>query len=107
MLCLQLAHTTRLLPTLTITTQDPTCSEERQDPSDDPVVERIGRTLHRWGTAVARTYKEKIAAPTDADCRFDLRHFTCAPIELCAYQFAWGDLHPNQSCRLRVGFAEL
>ncbi len=45
--------------------------------------------------------------PTDNECAFDVvksvaqQEMVCVPVDTCSYQFKFGDVYPNRSCRLR------
>ncbi|KAG5185614.1 hypothetical protein JKP88DRAFT_180171 [Tribonema minus] len=82
--------------------RDPDCAPDEPDPSDEPVLRRVGRALRRWAGAANAAYRQHLAAPSDADCAFDLARLRCTPSERCAYQFRWWDVTPSQSCRLRL-----
>jgi acid phosphatase type 7 len=55
-------------------------------------------TVLALGTAVVMAQS---AAIDDSACDWKLSKFRCEPNALCSYQYKFGDLTPNQSCRVR------
>mmetsp|Transcript_12405 Transcript_12405/g.18608 ORF Transcript_12405/g.18608 Transcript_12405/m.18608 type:complete len:297 (+) Transcript_12405:130-1020(+) len=83
--------------------KDPTCSNFRNDPSDEPVFRRIKRKIGSMFGGLLRNYTEILAVPTDDDCVFDLQRLKCFPDDVCSFRYKLWDLSLSQSCRRKDG----
>lgn len=73
--------------------------------SSASVAEETQRSLLSFSSVFGNLLDGSIKTPTtpdDASCTYDKTKFTCIPEATCSYQFKFGDLTPNQSCRLQT-----
>ncbi|CAM9740658.1 unnamed protein product, partial [Discosporangium mesarthrocarpum] len=79
---------------------EPGCREGVWDPTDDPVLRRLGQALvGLWGD-VREVYERRIAPPTDGECGFSFKRWRCEPAPQCELRLKFGDLTVSSACRL-------
>merc|ERR1740130_1251205 len=59
------------------------------------------RTKVQGLSSLAERGGEEKDPSTDAECKWDYSKMECAYQEVCNYDYAFGDIHLSQSCRLR------